>query len=93
MQINKKVWSILAIIFSVTTICLVVLYFMKYINIDYIMISLGLTQLFGGLSQIELSNRVNSKVVRKRNKSVGVFMVLLGIIIFTSASIKVFFYR
>ncbi len=93
MQINKKVWSILAIIFSVTTICLVVLYFMEYINIDYIMICLGLTQLFGGLSQIELSNRVNSKVVRKRNKSVGVFMVLLGIIIFTSASIKVFFYR
>ena len=91
MQINKKVWSILAIIFSVTTICLVVLYFMEYINIDYIMISLGLTQLFGGLSQIELSNRVNSKVVRKRNKSVGAFMVLLGIIIFTSASIKVFF--
>lgn len=91
MQINKKLWSILAIIFSVTTICLVVLYFMEYINIDYIMISLGLTQLFGGLSQIELSNRVNSKVVRKRNKSVGVFMALLGIIIFTSASIKVFF--
>lgn len=91
MKINKKVWSILAIIFSVTTICLVVLYFIGYINIDYIMISLGLTQLFGGLSQIELSNRVNSKVVRKRNKSVGVFMALLGIIIFTSASIKVFF--
>ena len=91
MQINKKVWSILAIIFSVTTICLVVLYFIEYINIHYIMISLGLTQLFGGLSQIELANRINSKVVKKRNKSVGAFMVLLGIIIFTSASIKVFF--
>lgn len=91
MEINKKIWPISAIIFSVITLILIGVYFGGYIKLDLIMVALGLTQFFAGISQIELANRTNSNAVRKRNKSVGIFSIVIGIIIFSMAIFQIFF--
>ncbi|MCR1952619.1 MULTISPECIES: hypothetical protein [Clostridium] len=91
MEINKKIWSIIAVIFSVMTLILIGMYFGGYIKFDFVIMTLGLSQLFSGVSQIELSNRTNSNAVRKRNKSVGIFSIIIGIVIFLMAIFQIFF--
>ncbi|MBS5883533.1 hypothetical protein [Clostridium sp.] len=91
MEINKRVWPITAIIFSVVTLVLIGMYFGGYIKFDFVMITLGLSEVFAGISQIELSNRTNSNVVRRRNKSVGIFSIIIGIVIFSMSIFQIFF--
>jgi len=59
------------------------------ISIDVVMLFLGVTQLFGGLSQINLAQEMNSKGKNKGNKIVGGFSVILGIVIIIAAIIKI----
>ncbi|MDB1932572.1 MULTISPECIES: hypothetical protein [Clostridium] len=91
MEINKKIWSITAVIFSIMTLLLIGMYFGGYIKFDFVMIALGLSELFSGISQMELSNRTNSNAVRRRNKSVGIFSIIIGIVIFSMAIFQIFF--
>lgn len=91
MEINKRLWSLTAIIFSVITLVLIGIYFAGYIEFDVVMIALGLSQVFSGISQIELSNRTNSDLVRRRNKSVGIFSIIIGIIILSMSIFHKFF--
>ena len=82
-KINQKICSILVIIFAVITICLGILHFLNYFNgnIDIMMIFLGLTTFFGGLSQINMAQQTDSKGISKGNKIVGIFSVIVGIVI------------
>lgn len=89
MKINQKAVSILAIVSSIVTIFLAVLHFITDdANIDIVMIFLGITQLFGGLSQVNLAQELNSKGVKKGSKAVGVFAVITGILIIVAFIVK-----
>lgn len=89
-KINQKICSILVIIFAVITICLVILHFSNYFNgnIDIMMIFLGLTTFFGGLSQINMAQQTDSKGISKGNKIVGIFSVIVGIVIIIPVILK-----
>ena len=89
LKIGRKVNSVLVIIFSIITIILVALFFFGFISIDVVMLFLGVTQLFSGLSQINLAQQMNSKGKTKGNKTVGGFSVILGIVIIIAAIIKI----
>ena len=91
MKIGRKVNSVLAITFSIITIILAILSFFHFINIniDVVMLFLGLTQFFSGLSQIYMAQQMDSKGIVKGNKTVGQFSVILGIVIIVAAIIKI----
>lgn len=89
MKIKNKTWSILAIIFSTITIISISIYFLGYVNLNFVIVILGLSQLFSGISQIELASRINSNPVRKRNKNVGILLVIIGCIISTMSIVEI----
>lgn len=89
MLVGRKVNSVLVITFSVITFILVVMFFFGLINIDFVMLFLGITQLFGGMSQIDLAKQLDSKGINKGNKTVGWLSVILGIVIIIAAIIKI----
>ena len=80
----------MVILFAVISICLGILHFFNYFNgnIDIMMIFLGLTTFWGGISQINLSQQTDSKGISKGNKIVGIFSVILGIVIIIPVIIK-----
>jgi hypothetical protein len=90
MKINQKICSILVIIFAVITICFIILHFLNYFNgnIDIMMIFLGITTFFGGLSQISMAQQRGSKEINKGNKIVGIFSAIVGIVIVITVVIK-----
>jgi hypothetical protein len=89
-KINQKICSMLVIIFSVITICFVILKFLNYFNgnINIMMIFLGITNFLGGISQINMSHQTVSKGINKGNKMVGIFSVIVGIVIIIPVIIK-----
>ncbi|MFZ3103049.1 MAG: hypothetical protein WA131_09235 [Desulfitobacteriaceae bacterium] len=90
MKIGRKANSVLTITFSIITMILGALFLFGFIiSIDVVMLFLGVTQLFGGLSQINLAQEMNSKGKNKGNKIVGGFSVILGIVIIIAAIIKI----
>ena len=92
MEKNRKVYSILTITFSIITLTMAALYLFGFISssIDIVMLFLGVTQLFGGLSQINMAQQMDSKGIPKGNKIVGGFSVILGIVIIIAFNIKKF---
>ena len=80
------------ILFAVITICLGILHFFNSFNgnIDIMMIFLGLTTFWGGLSQINMAHQTNSKGISKGNKIVGICSVIVGIVIIITIIIKMF---
>ncbi|HEY5585481.1 MAG TPA: hypothetical protein VIK78_13470 [Ruminiclostridium sp.] len=88
MKSKQKILSIIVITVCVITICLAVLSFFNYINIDIMMMFLGLTQLFSGLNQISLAQQVNSKGINRGNKILGIFSIILGIVIIIAVAIR-----
>jgi len=89
MKTKQKVLLILVILSSIITIILGVVRFVTdYESLDIMMIFLGITQIFGGLSQINMAHELKSQGVGKVNKVLGVFLVILGIIIICAVSIK-----
>lgn len=75
--------------FSVITIILAILFLSGFISIDVVMLFAGVTQLFSGLSQINLAQQMELKGITKGNKTVGGFSVILGIVIIIAAIIKI----
>ena len=89
MKNNQKVYSILTITFSIITLIMVALYLFGFtISIDILMLFLGFTQLFAGLSQINMAQQMDSKGEPKGNKIAGGFCVILGIVIIIAFNIK-----
>ena len=88
LEINKKIYSVTSIIFSILTIITAILFFANYISIDIVMLLLGFTQLFGGLNQIKMSQQLNSKGISKGDKTVGILSIILGSFILFGVIIK-----
>lgn len=88
MKINQKTYSILVFSFSVLATCLAVLFFLNYVSIDFVLLSVGFTQLFDGLKQISMVKQIDSKGNNKGNKKVGIASIMLGLIIIIGVGIK-----
>lgn len=90
MRINQKICSVLVIISAAITICLGILHFLNYFNgnIDIMMIFLGITTFLGGLNQINMAQLADSKGICKRNKTIGIVSIILGIVIIIPVIIK-----
>lgn len=88
LEVNKKMYFIIGIIFGVFTVISAVLYFANYVSIDIVMLFLGFTQLFSGLNQIKMSQHVSSKGISKGNKTVGILSITLGLFIIIADIIK-----
>lgn len=82
MKINQKIYSLLVIISSIITIFMAILYFGHFVSLDTVMLFLGVTQVVGGLSQINSAQQqIGSRRINKASKVVGVFAIILGLII------------
>ena len=93
MKTKQKVLFILVMLATIITISLGVVHFVTdYVSIDIMMIFLGIAQIFGGLSQINMAHEMKSQGVGKGNKVLGVLSVILGIIIVSAVSIKMIVY-
>jgi hypothetical protein len=89
MLLNQKVLSIIVISFSIITLCLSVATILGYINIDIMMLFLGITQVSGGLSQISLAKSINKDGVSKGNRTAGIVSLIIGVVIITMDCIKI----
>ncbi|WP_288221576.1 hypothetical protein [uncultured Clostridium sp.] len=89
MNLNK--FSILTIVFGVLCIISILFYFSNKISIDYVILILGLTQLFSGLSQIKTSKSLIKKEGINGNKIIGVTISIMGVFFIIAASIKILF--
>jgi uncharacterized membrane protein HdeD (DUF308 family) len=85
---NQKIYSGLVIISAITTIIMGVLYFKHIIALDIVMLFMGLTQLFSGLSQINLTKSMELKENNKATKSIGILTIILGLTIIVAVLIK-----
>lgn len=87
MNLNK--FSILTIISGVLCIISVPLYFFNKLNINYIILMIGLTQLFSGLSHIKTSKSLNVTEGYNGTKIIGFIILIIGIFFILGASIKI----
>lgn len=88
-MINQKFYSSCVIVFSISTIMLVIAYFLHYVSVNIVMLLLGITQIFGGLSQINMSKPLNNASgINKTNKIVGVFAIIVGCTILAAVLAK-----
>ena len=68
MKIYQKIWSILLLISSIATVFMGVLCILHVFDVIILMLPLGITQLFGGLRQINLEG------ANKASKSLSIFV-------------------
>lgn len=88
MQVNKKILSVIGIIFSVITLILSVLLIFEYVNINFCMVFLGFTQVANGLSQINFAKQTAKNGKNKGNRTIGIISIVIGIGIITMYCIK-----
>ena len=79
MNLNR--FSILTIIFGVLCIISMPLYIVNKLNINYIILMIGLTQLFSGLSHIKTSKSLTVKEDYNGTKIIGVTISIMGILL------------
>ncbi|MBB6713441.1 hypothetical protein [Clostridium gasigenes] len=89
MKINQKILSIVVIVWSLIAISLAIVAFYDKRYMDIMMISLGIIQVLGGISQINMSKQINSKGIVKGSKKVGIFAISIGVLIIGMVIIKV----
>lgn len=87
MNLNR--FSILTIILSILGIIFVPFYFFDKLNINYIILMFGLTQLFSGLNQVKTSKSLNIKEGYNGVKLIGVTMSIIGMFFIIVAIIKI----
>lgn len=79
MNLNR--FSILTIIFGLLCIISMPLYIVNKLNINYIILMIGLTQLFSGLSHIKTSKSLTVKEGYNGTKIIGVTISIMGILL------------
>ncbi|MBE6053472.1 MAG: hypothetical protein E7212_06080 [Clostridium sartagoforme] len=79
MNLNR--FSILTIIFGVLCIISIPLYIVNKLNINYIILMTGLTQLFSGLSHVKTSKSLTVKEGYNGTKIIGVTISIVGILL------------
>ena len=88
---NQKIYKMLTLVFAFIAICLAILYLLSEfkVNIDIVIIFLGLTMFFSGLNQINISKQIDLKGTINGNRILGIFSLVLGILIIISVIIKI----
>ena len=88
---NQKIYKMLTLVFAFIAICLAILYLLSQfkVNIDIVIIFLGLTMFFSGLNQINISKQIDLKGTINGNRILGIFSLVLGILIIISVIIKI----
>ena len=91
MKSNQKIYKMLTLVFAFIAICLAILYLLSEfkVNIDIVIIFVGLTMLFSGLNQINMSQNIDLKGSINGNRILGIFSLILGILIIISVIIKI----
>lgn len=86
-KINQKIYKMLTLVLAFITICLAILYLLSNfkVNINIMIIFVGLTMFFSGLNQINMSRKIDLKGFR----ILGISSLILGIIIIISVIIKI----
>lgn len=87
MNLNR--FSILTIIFGILCLISMKFYFFNKVDSNYIVLMLGLTQLFSGLSHIKTSKSLDRKEGYNGNKIIGVVISIMGIFLVIASSIKI----
>lgn len=90
MRVNQKTLSAIVITLSIITLILAILLIFQYVNIDVMMLFLGLTQLASGYNQISISKQINEQGKHKGNRVVGIISIILGIVIILMDCIRIF---
>lgn len=88
MKLNR--FSILTLIFGILCIISIPFYFFNKLDINYIVLMVGLTQLFSGLSHVKTSKSLDEKEGLNGNKIIGVVISIIGISLIIATSIKIF---
>ena len=89
MKINKKIYPLLVIVFSIVSFSMVVLYFLNFVSVDIVMLFLGITQLFSGINQLNLAHQqIGSKGINKASKILGIFCMIFGLALIVAVLIK-----
>ena len=93
MKINKKISSIFLTIFAAITLCLVALHFLNLLNVNLgiVLIFVGLTNLLSGLSQINLAKQIDLEGNGKRDKTVGILLAIVGIVLIITTILEMIF--
>lgn len=79
MRVNQKIFFAFLVVFGIITIVVGILFLFNYVSFNILILFLGLSQLFAGLNQINLSKQINSKGKRKNFKIMGIISIILGI--------------
>ncbi|MBS5939755.1 hypothetical protein [Clostridium sp.] len=87
MNLNR--FSILIIIFGILCIVSMTFYFFNKLDSNYIVLMLGLTQLFSGLSHIKTSKSLDGKEGYNGNKIIEVVISIMGLFLVIASSIKI----
>lgn len=88
MKLNR--FSILTIIFGILCIISIPFYLSNKLDNNYIVLMVGLTQLFSGLSHIKTSKSLDEKGYRNGSKIIGVAISIIGMSLIIVTSIKIF---
>lgn len=86
---NLNWFSILTIIFGILSIISMSFYFFNKLDSNYIVLMLGLTQLFSGLSHIKTSKSLDEKEGYNGSKIIGVIISIMGLFLVIASSIKI----
>lgn len=88
MKLNR--FSILTIIFGILCIISIPFYLSNKLDINYIVLMIGLTQIFSGLSHVKTSESLDEKEGQNSSKIIGVIILIMGISLIIATSIKIF---
>lgn len=87
MKLNRL--SILTIIFGILCIISIPFYFFNKLDSSYIVLLVGLTELFSGLNHIKISKSLDIKGYKNGNRIIGIVISIIGIFLIIITSIKI----
>lgn len=80
MKFGSRSIAIISLIMSFITIGSILLYFFYDFSFKYVIGLIGISQIFAGINQINLSKQVDESK-GKLNKGMGIFMICVGIVL------------
>ena len=89
MNLNR--FSVLTIIFGILGIISTLLYFFNKLNINYLILMIGLTQLFSGLNHVKTSKSLTVKERYNVVKIIGITISIIGMFLIFVAINKILF--
>lgn len=91
MRIPKKLAFALVIISCTLAVASIVLMFLHYLTLNYVILILGITQLIGGLNQINIVKNPDLDRTARLSPNTGKFSVVLGGILIVIGILSIVF--